>query len=356
MMLNFLLTIVYGYWLVVALLLFFIGQELWRGRTAKKIKRGRRAATPETRLAQIWVKLNSNLFNFDGKNKKWGYLTAGLLILGLIISLDARFIEVNIIRKKKIEIALSNLSQPLKIALITDIQVGAYKRSAWVEKIVTKVEQINPDLIILGGDLIDNEGNPLDETIYLKPLYRLVKKYPIYYLLGNHEYGIGSRTIYSPFYRTGDRSQDLINRMKEIGIPLLRNTLACPEIDGGKICLFGLDDIWADNLDFKELKNWDKSTPLLLLSHNPDGIIYWPQNIAPPALELAGHTHGGQIYLPFWGPLGNAELTLPKKFYRGLNYYHDIPVFTSLGIGESGAPLRLFTPAEIAVVSLMPKR
>ena len=132
--------------------------------------------------------------------------------------------------------------------------MGAYKRSAWVEKIVSKVEEIKPDLVILGGDLIDNEGNPLDETIYLKPLYRLVKKYPIYYILGNHEYGIGSRTIYSPFYRTGDRSEDLISRMKEIGVPLLRNNLACPEINSEKICLFGLDDLWSDHINFKELK------------------------------------------------------------------------------------------------------
>lgn len=351
---NFLMVIVYGYWLLAILLIFFIGQELTASWGRPKITRRKKVKVEEASWKKIWAKLKQPLFKFNEKNRKWGYAALGILILGLIISFDARFIEVNIIIKKQVNLAVPNLNQPLKIALITDIQVGAYKRSAWVEKIVAKVEEINPDLVILGGDLIDNEGNPLDETIYLKPLYRLVKKYPIYYVLGNHEYGIGSRTIYSPFYRTGDRSQDLINRMKEIGVPLLRNNLVCPEINNEKICLFGLDDLWAEHLDFKELKNWDQTTPIILISHNPDGVIYWPKNIKPPSLVLSGHTHGGQVYLPFIGPLGNAELTLPKQFYRGLNYYENIPVFTSVGAGESGGPLRLFTPDEIAVINLKP--
>ena len=67
---------------------------------------------------------------------------------------------------------------------------------------------------------------------------------------------------------------------------------------------------------------------------------------------MAGHTHGGQIYLPFLGPIGDAGVVLGKKYYRGLNYFENTPIYTSVGLGESGGPIRFMTPPELSIINL----
>ena len=95
---------------------------------------------------------------------------------GVIAALYTRFIEPFIITVNKEKITLfstNNTRQSLKIVLVTDIQIGRHKKTAWTNKIVEKIEKINPDLIIFGGDLIDNEGASEDESQYLEPLKKL---------------------------------------------------------------------------------------------------------------------------------------------------------------------------------------
>ena len=195
-----------------------------------------------------------------------------------------------------------------------------------------------------------NDGNIKDESIYLEPLQQLAKKFPIYYIMGNHEYGLYARGV----PKNPDKSEFTKKRMETFGVPLLRNQLACLKIKNEQICIFGNDDVYRENYNFSELKNWTTSTPLILLSHNPDAILYWPKNIKKPDLELAGHTHGGQIYLPLIGPLGRVEVFLGTNFYRGLNYYNDVPIYTTLGLGESGGPIRFWSRPEITIINLTP--
>ncbi|MFA5062349.1 MAG: metallophosphoesterase [Patescibacteria group bacterium] len=287
--------------------------------------------------------------------KKWISWTFIIVLgLGIVMAIDARFIEPYLLVINTKSIKISNLKNPIKIILVTDIQVSEFKKQDWVEKIVKKIEAVNPDLVLLGGDQIDNEGTNLDESQYLEPLRELVGKYPIYYILGNHEYGIGGAARYTTSLQTGDKSDWLKTEMAEIGIPLLQNQLVCPEVKKEKICIFGADEIWKKPINFSDLKKWNPNDPLLFLVHNPDGAMYWPDNFLKPNLVLAGHTHGGQIRLPFVGPLGSAPTDLPKNFYKGLNYYHSIPVFTSVGAGESGGPIRFLDPPEISVIELVP--
>ncbi|MFA6547848.1 MAG: metallophosphoesterase [Candidatus Magasanikbacteria bacterium] len=292
---------------------------------------------------------------FLNKRKKLGYVLIAVLFFIIFCGIDAFFIEPWLIVKNEIEIKDIKISQPIKIAFISDIQIGNHKKTAWTEKMVEKINEIQPDLILLGGDLIDNEGTFEDESQYLEPLRKISDKYPIYYILGNHEYGIGSQTKEDRNKQTGDRSQLLITKMKDLKITLLRNNLECPTIKNQKICLFGLDDIWSRNINFDELKNWDKNLPLIFLTHNPDGIKIYPINQKIPDLTLAGHTHGGQIRLPFIGPLGSAQIQLPKKYYSGLNDWCGMKIFTTVGIGESGGQIRFLDPPEMAIINLKPQ-
>jgi len=318
----FLLIIIYGYILTAGLLIFYICRDLRR---------------PEL---------------FFARHKCLSIFCVAILILGILTGLYSTLIEPFILRTTSVAIYSANIKSEIKIAFVSDIQVGQWKKTGWVEKIVEHIENAEPDIIILGGDLIDNEGTFEDESKYLEPLKKLTDRYPIYYVLGNHEYGIGGTVRTKPEKYTGDRSQLVIDRMASLGIPLLRNNLICLTIKNQDICIFGIDDIWKNNPDFTDLQNWDKKIPLIYVTHNPDGVLYYPTNLPLPSLVLAGHTHGGQIWLPLWGPLASAQTIMGKQYYRGLNFFNKIPIYTSIGAGESGAPLRLFAWPEIVIINL----
>jgi uncharacterized protein len=291
---------------------------------------------------------------FFARHRLSAYIFLGVLALGIFIALYTNLIEPYWLRINRVNFSLKTISAPIKIAFVSDIQAGKFKQDSWTKKIASAIDAEKPDLIIIGGDLISNEGTGVDESAYLEPMKFLGKKYFVYYILGNHEYGIGGNVRFNPSRYTGDRSQLVIDRMTKFSFKLLRGTLSCPEIREQQICFYGLDDIWKN---FPRFNNWDDaptSSLLILVSHNPDGVMYVPTNKRHPDLVLAGHTHNGQILLPFFGPLGNAYIDLPAFFYYGLNYWHNIPLFTSAGAGESGAPLRLFTRPEIVIFTLTP--
>ena len=320
---NFINVVIYGYIITACLLVYFIIRDL---------------------------KIAGLFFN---RRKNLSYALITILIFGVFIALYSHFIEPFILVTKTIEINDTKIKQPFKIAFVTDIQVGNHKKSVWVEKVVEKIIDQNPDLVIFGGDLIDNEGTFENESKYLEPLRKIAEKYPSFYVLGNHEYGLGQPDRSLDRLGTGNRSQELIDEMSKLKISLLRNELHCLKIKQQDICLFGIDDIYAGKNDNSALEKLPEKIPLIFISHNPDGILSYPVIFRKPDLVLSGHTHGGQLAFPFLGPLGEADLILPKKFYRGLNYWNDIPIFTSVGAGESGGQIRFLAIPEIVFINLL---
>lgn len=286
-----------------------------------------------------------------GRFKFLSALLVFVLFFGIILAFYSTLIEPYCLKINTLDIKNDKLNG-MKIAFVSDIQVGMHKKYLWSKKIAQSIDKSNPDIIIIGGDMISNEGTFDDESEYLLPL-RILQKYPVYYVLGNHEYGIGGTVKNKPEKYTGDRSGLVIDRFNDFGFNLLNNSLNCIEINKQKICLFGLAEIWKNKSDFSELKNWDKNLPLIFITHNPDGILEYPTNLPYPDLTLAGHTHGGQIWIPFFGPLAGAQTILQKEHYRGLNYFNDALIYTSVGAGESGTSLRLFAAPEILIINFV---
>lgn len=248
-----------------------------------------------------------------------------------------------------------NLTAPIRIAVIADLQVGDHKRTAWMEKVVDRIVKLKPDLVLVAGDLVSNELNPEDESAYLEPLRDLKEICPVFAVLGNHDYGLGLLSG-GVMIRTQDKSQLVAERFTAMGIPLLINQLSTINIKGQTINVFGIDDEWGGKPNYAALKDWNKNQPLILLAHNPDAILGWPQDLPLPTLTVAGHTHGGQLRLPFFGPVGDAYIKLPKIFYSDIHLYKDAPVFVTTGVGESMGPLRLGVAPEVAIVALEPKK
>lgn len=314
---------IYGYCLVASLLIFFIVRDSRR---------------PETFLSRHPILAN---------------VIGSILALGIILALYAHLIEPYRLVTTRASVPL-RVTSPIRVGLVADMQVGMHKKSEWMEKIVAKALDEKPDIILIAGDLVANEGTTEDESVYLEPLKKLVGVIPIYYVLGNHDYGVATKPGLTFNSINGDKHELVMARMQALGIPLLRNELVCPTFQTQTLCIFGTDDIWGSKADYARLSAWDTAQPLILLSHNPDAILSWPTTLKKPDIFLAGHTHGGQVYLPFFGPLGNAGVDLGKKYYRGLNYWNGTPIFTTVGSGESLGSLRLFTPPEVAIITLTP--
>jgi predicted MPP superfamily phosphohydrolase len=319
----FIAVCIYGYCLVASLLIFFIVRDSHR---------------PETFLSRHPILAS---------------VIGGILALGIILALYAHLIEPYRLVTTRASVPV-RVTSPIRVGLVADMQVGMHKKSEWMEKVTTKALAEKPDIILIAGDLVANEGTLEDESVYLEPLKKLVGVIPVYYVLGNHDYGVATKPGLTFNSINGDKHELVMARMQALGIPLLRNELICPTFQTQTLCIFGTDDIWGSQADYTRLSAWDTAKPLILLSHNPDAILSWPTTLKKPDIFLAGHTHGGQVYLPFFGPLGNAGVDLGKNYYRGLNYWNGIPIFTTVGSGESLGSLRLFTPPEVAIITLTP--
>ncbi len=268
------------------------------------------------------------------------------------------FIEPRIIITNHEQIDLAKVTAPIRIAIISDIQVGPYLRDGFVRRVVEKVDAAKPDFILYPGDFVQNDGTQTtDESKFLHPLGDLAKKYPFFAVAGNHEHGAGNRRI-SPDH-TGSVVPQLTRTVTQLGINLLFNQLVTTTVRGQEIAIYGVDDLWADADSFHRFKPVAPETPTILVAHNPDLLFKFvpyaqQMGIDPRTLSLvvSGHTHGGQIRLPFLGPVGNAYTDLPSEWYRGFSSWGGIPLYVTSGLGESGPRARLFTFPEVVVLDL----
>lgn len=263
----------------------------------------------------------------------------------------ARFVGPWMLKTNFYTVKNTSLTKPLRVAVIADLQVGDHKRTEWMEKVVARVQKEKPDCVLIAGDLVSNELNPEDESAYLEPLADLVKTCPVFAVLGNHDYGIGLLSG-GVAIRTQDKSAEVRERCKLLGVHLLENALETFTVNGQTIAVFGIDDEWGGKPSYSVLKDWNTTQPVILLAHNPDAILGWPSHLPKPTLTVAGHTHGGQLKLPIFGPIGDAYMKLPKIFYDGVHDYNDSPVFVTTGVGESLGPFRMGVAPEVAIVTI----
>ncbi len=219
-------------------------------------------------------------------------------------------------------------------AFITDVHHGSYLSLDRVNEMVDQVNAAKPDLILLGGDYV------YDGPQYIRPcltaLGRLSAPMGVYAVLGNHDHW---------------EDADLTRRVfDEVGIRDLTNTNVALGHQGARIWVCGVGDLWTDTQDLPSaLAGIPEDGLRILLSHNPDyaeSII--GQNVD---LVLSGHTHGGQVSIPFRGPILSSSRD-PKKYSAGLIHNGPMQVFVSRGIGTIVPAIRLNCPAEVNLITL----
>ncbi len=272
-----------------------------------------------------------------------GFTAFGILIWG-------SFVEPHIITINRVPVPLQQTTYPFTIAVLTDLHAGPYKKTNFFERLVAETIALNPDLVVIVGDHVYNCVTDLDEVTYLSPLKKLALRFPVYAVHGNHEYGMGE---YAQEY--ADVSEHVKKIMQSYGIIYLQNETTTITINRQEITLFGGDELWAHKLEYTSLTERDESSLTIALVHNPAYLHYpHPKGID---LTISGHTHGGQLRLPFIGPIAQVDHLIPRHLYQGLHEPEHTGefLFVSRGLGESEPRARLFCPPEIALLEIKPR-
>ena len=237
---------------------------------------------------------------------------------------------------EEIQVSLPGLHSALdgfKIVQLSDIHFLPFTQIDFIEQAVTKALSLKPDLIVLTGDFVTDEADTIFGTV--KTLSRLNATYGVFAVLGNHDVRAGARIV-----RQG---------IEEAGITLLHNRGFTFDVGHGQLNLAGVDDcIWGHPDIHAALKNLQTRAPTLLLAHEPDVIDDF-SSAGPIALQLSGHTHGGQVRLPF---LGTPILPkLGEKYVQGLYRVNESWLYTNRGLGMVSLPIRFNCPPEITEIT-----
>jgi predicted MPP superfamily phosphohydrolase len=196
-----------------------------------------------------------------------------------------------------------------------------------------------PDVVFLTGDYITHvpERWMPECASALSPLLKTPRG--VYAVLGNHDWGPDRDLL---------RTQFITACLQEIGIVVLRNA-STPLRGLPKCTIVGLDDISCGEEDMEAaLKGVAADDFKLLLVHEPDYADMCPEGFA---LQLSGHSHGGQIRFPGVPPMHLP--TYAAKYYEGLNKSRTHLVYTTRGVGTVGIPARTFCPPEVTLITLV---
>ncbi|XP_069112774.1 transmembrane protein with metallophosphoesterase domain-like [Argopecten irradians] len=234
----------------------------------------------------------------------------------------------------------------LSITLLSDIHLGPVNGRKEMVQIVKMVNDIESDMVVIVGDLIDGNLNDLRKAA--APIKNIESKHGTFFVTGNHEYYTMDVDTWFEYLKT-------------IGVTVLHNTnvhLPKNTPASQQICLVGTDDIEASRIQYmdhgfqldKAIKRCNQDQPVLLLAHQPKAAKMAFESKHRIDLVLSGHTHGGQMFPLIVGAY------LSNPYYLGL-YRHgrNSHIYVSQGTNFWGIPMRTFTSREIAVITLTKK-
>jgi uncharacterized protein len=240
-------------------------------------------------------------------------------------------------------IEVRSLSMPLprlapefsgyRIVQLSDIHADRWMTTDRLVKIVRRVNQLKPDLVVLTGDFVTRSAEEFSPNLAAFSQLRSVDR--TLAVMGNHDAWTNPLMIQ--------------NVLEAAGVQVLNNQVATLQRKSARLSIAGVDDIWAkrDRLD-QVLAALPSEGAAILLAHEPD---FAEQSAATGRfdLELSGHSHGGQVKLPFM------KRILPPLAYKypiGQYKVGNMIQYTNRGLGMSGLPLRFNCRPEITVFTL----
>ncbi|PKO35570.1 MAG: metallophosphoesterase [Betaproteobacteria bacterium HGW-Betaproteobacteria-7] len=231
---------------------------------------------------------------------------------------------------------------PLTIAVAADLHVGApHSGLAMLKKVVDQLNASQPDLILLPGDFVIQGvlgGEPVAPATIAAELARLKAPLGVFATLGNHDW-----------WHDGEQVRQALT---DAGITVLENAAVPLPTTAGPLWLVGIgDDMTGNARPEKAFAGVPAAARLIVMMHDPANAPALP---AGTLVAFAGHTHGGQVRLPFYGALltpGRA----PRQHAYGWIPDVPAPTFVTAGVGTSILPVRFNCPPETVVLKLSNK-
>lgn len=259
-------------------------------------------------------------------SKRWK-----LLILLSLLFIYARFIEPQLlfINHYKIKTGFN-----AKYALISDIHLGIYNNESILERTVDKINTLEIDAVLIAGDFT-YEPQFDDMRVLFYSLSKI--KVPVYAVLGNHDCEKPGPKI----------AKELTKILEELNVRVLDNE----SVKLNDVTILGLGSLCAYNSKIKLVSDYKKEDNLVVLAHHPDIALEYNSSTDFPDLSLMGHTHGGQVRIPY---LYHKMIPVygDVPWNQGLYQYQNTQVFVTSGIGVIGLPLRFLIPPTIDVLEL----
>jgi uncharacterized protein len=220
-----------------------------------------------------------------------------------------------------------------RVVQLSDIHADRWMTTDRIAKIVHQVNQLQPDLVVLTGDFVTHSAEEFSPN--LAALSQLHPVDQTLAVMGNHDAWTNSTIVQSA--------------LEAAGVQVLNNQVAALQRKSAQLFIAGVDDVWAkrDRLD-QVLAALPSEGAAILLAHEPD---FAEQSAATGRfdLELSGHSHGGQVKLPF---VKRIVPPLAYKYPVGQYKVGNMIQYTNRGLGMSGLPLRFNCRPEITVFTL----
>jgi predicted MPP superfamily phosphohydrolase len=237
---------------------------------------------------------------------------------------------------KNIPITLSKLDPRLsgfRIAVVSDIHLGPILGRSHTERLVRMINEQQPDLVAIVGDLVDGTVENLGSAA--EPLRDLVSKHGSFFVTGNHEYYSGV--------------QPWLRELEHLNVHPLSNERVAIQRGGAGFDLAGINDVTGKSYDdapdvARALAGRDVAQPVVLLAHQPVQVSDAASHGVD--LQLSGHTHGGQMF-PF-----NLVVGLQQPSVAGLSKVDNTWLYVSRGTGFWGPPVRVGAPPDISMMEL----
>lgn len=229
----------------------------------------------------------------------------------------------------------------LRIAVLSDIHAAwPHMTVARIGRVVERVLALEPQLVLLAGDYVTTDTWGV-RTIAPEPVARalapLAARCPTFAVLGNHDWDLDGKRVR--------------RALEAASIRVLSNEAVKLQVAGAELWLGGLEDPVTLRHDLDALYTaLPPDSPAILLSHTPDVFNFLPDHVR---LVIAGHTHGGQVCVPGFGPLVTMS-RLPRQQAYGLHRSGERHLFVTGGLGTTGIPVRFARPPEIGVLDLVP--
>jgi predicted MPP superfamily phosphohydrolase len=250
--------------------------------------------------------------------------------------------ELEIVRRT---IPIRNLPDAFvgfRIVQISDIHLEEFTEPWFLEKIVSEINALAPDLVLLTGDFISR--GPREDSIAWRAagvcaeILSTLKAPQRFAVLGNHDVDVGADHVIQP--------------LEAHGTPVLVDRFFPIERGSDRFWLAGSNDADQNVPNLNHSVPDDPRAPVVLMVHEPDFADYVVRHPRFPLIDLmlSGHSHGGQIRLPFLGPL-----ILPpmgKKYPEGLYKFGHMQLYVNRGVGTVGLPFRLNCPPELTHITL----